>query len=177
MSEAEVAAALGGHMPRLYAVVDAARDPEVLAWVERSGLAYQCLFQGEKAKSLREEAPWLLSFGRDKAALEDLVDKFHDRAMVAYVVSSEPFFAVRRHLRRIQRVQTEDGRVLYFRYYDPRVARVFLPTLDDKQLRWMFGKVVERWLFEAPERGGLMDFRVVGEDGAAPSVLPETIVA
>ena len=45
--------ALTQHLPRLYAVVDPARDPEVLGWLNEVRLPFQCLFQGEKAKTSR----------------------------------------------------------------------------------------------------------------------------
>jgi hypothetical protein len=38
-------------------------------------------------------------------------------------------------------VQTEDKEELYFRFYDPRVLRIFLPTCDEDQLNEFFGPV------------------------------------
>jgi hypothetical protein len=38
-------------------------------------------------------------------------------------------------------VKKEDGEQLYFRFYDPRVLRVFLPTCDRQQLSDFFGPV------------------------------------
>jgi hypothetical protein len=34
-----------------------------------------------------------------------------------------------------------DGKLLYFRFYDPRVLRRFLPTCDAEQLRQLFGPI------------------------------------
>jgi len=155
---------LARHLPRLYAVVDPAREPQVLEWLGGSGLPFQCLFQGEKAKSLAEEAPYLLHFGNDVDALRSLVEAHHDSATVIYLVSDAPFYAVRRHLRRIQIVRTEDDQSVFFRYYDPRVARVFLPTCDDEQIRWMFGDVVERWLCETEEEAHLLEMQVTRDE-------------
>ena len=137
----EVAGVLAGHLPRLYAVVDPARDPKVLDWLNEARLPFQCLFQGEKAKTLAEEAPYLIHFGQDGGAVQSLVQAHHGQAAVTYLVSDAPFYVVRRHLRRIQMVKTDDDETLYFRYYDPRIARVFLPTCDEEQIRWMFGEV------------------------------------
>lgn len=165
-----VVAALTSHLPRLYAVVDPARDPKVLDWLNDVHLPYQCLFQGEKAKTLAEEAPYLVHFGQDAAALQKLVEAHHDGAVVTYLVSDAPFYAVRRHLRRIQMVRTEDDQTLYFRYYDPRIARVFLPTCDEEQIRWMFGDVVDRWLTEGSDEAGLLAHYVASDEGEAVSV-------
>jgi hypothetical protein len=38
-------------------------------------------------------------------------------------------------------VKTEEGEELYFRFYDPRVLRIFLPTCDREQLKDFFGPV------------------------------------
>ena len=46
---------------------------------------------------------------------------------------------MRRHLRRFLTVTDEQRRRLYFRYYDPRVLRVFLPACDGSQLQQLFG--------------------------------------
>jgi hypothetical protein len=46
-----------------------------------------------------------------------------------------------KHFRRFLTVNTEDGQKLYFRYYDPRVLRVFLPTCDSAQLSEFFGSI------------------------------------
>jgi len=47
-------------------------------------------------------------------------------------------------------VKTEDGEQLYFRFYDPRVLRVFLPTCDERQLRDFFGPI-DYFLCESEE--------------------------
>ena len=44
-------------------------------------------------------------------------------------------------------VKTEDGEELYFRFYDPRVLRIFLPTCDESQIRELFGPI-EYFLME-----------------------------
>jgi Domain of unknown function (DUF4123) len=167
----DVIGALRGYQPHLYAVLDSARDIEVLAWLRGSGLAYQCLFQGEKAVSLAEEAPYLAQLGDGGEAISSLVGKFHDGGAVSYLVSSAPFYAIRRHLRRIQFVKTEEDETLFFRFYDPRIARVFLPTCDAKQIDWMFGGVVQRWLAEALEPGGLVDLHTEQDESSASAVV------
>lgn len=60
------------------------------------------------------------------------------------------------HLRALMRVQSEDGRELFFRYYDPDVLRILLPTCSPDQLAEIFGPIsalcvpasddADRWL-------------------------------
>lgn len=45
------------------------------------------------------------------------------------------------HLRELTTVETEDGEVLYFRFHDPCVLRVFIPTCTHEQLHELFGPI------------------------------------
>jgi hypothetical protein len=49
--------------------------------------------------------------------------------------------ALRRHLRRFLRVRDHTGQVLYFRYYDPRVLRVYLPTCLRSEISTIYGPI------------------------------------
>jgi len=42
------------------------------------------------------------------------------------------------HLREMAQVRLPDGRIVFFRYYDPRVWRAFFPTCDMPQHRHLF---------------------------------------
>ncbi len=59
--------------------------------------------------------------------------------------STAPLAAVRQHLRRFLVVGTHDGGELYFRFYDPRVLSVFLPTCSAEQLDIFFGPIEAYW--------------------------------
>lgn len=47
----------------------------------------------------------------------------------------------RLHFKKRLRVQTEAGRQPAFRYYDPRVLNIYLPTCTGQELRTFFGPV------------------------------------
>ena len=50
----------------------------------------------------------------------------------------------------------------YFRYYDPRVLRVYLPTCNARELQTVFGPVL-RYLVEDEKPTGLWTFWPEGE--------------
>lgn len=55
-------------------------------------------------------------------------------------------------------VQLEnDGRKVYFRYYDPNILRIFLPTCDPEQSAVFFGPV-RAFTAEDPEQGQTLLF-------------------
>jgi hypothetical protein len=43
------------------------------------------------------------------------------------------------HFKKFLRVKTEDGRELAFRYYDPRVLNVYLPTCTTEEFQTVLG--------------------------------------
>lgn len=138
---------LRGKLPQLYAVIDGARDPEALAWLRGAGLPYQCLYAGQKAIDLADEAPYLLHLGGERTPLQALCEHYGAEPTGIFLTSDRAFYDVRRQLRRFLLVKGPDGETMYFRYYDPRIASVFLPTLDEHQIKTMFGDAISSYVY------------------------------
>ena len=68
---------------------------------------------------------------------------------------------LRSHLRGFLRVKDESGRFLLFRYYDPRVLRVYLPTCLPHELRTVFGPI-SSYLVEDEDGKGVIEFQFDG---------------
>jgi hypothetical protein len=64
---------------------------------------------------------------------------------------------LRQHLRTFLRVTNQRGRRLIFRYYDPRVMRVYLPTCMPAELRSVFGPI-RCYLMESPDADAVLRF-------------------
>ncbi|MCA9621484.1 MAG: DUF4123 domain-containing protein [Myxococcales bacterium] len=174
-SAAAVAAVLGARLPRLYAVLDAARPWGALSWLRGAGLPYQCLFDGQKAVELAEEAPYLVYLGDRRDTLELVTERVWEDFGGIFLESRVPFYEVRRQLRRFLLVQDEDRQVLFFRWYDPRVAAPFLPTLSAKQIRTVFGQAIDAYLYENDDEAALEQATVGDEDGT-PVVAISTLM-
>src|SRR5262249_54263324 len=108
----------------LFAVLDAARNPMVLALLFQAKDRWQSLYEGVEGDRLAAAAPYLVQLPKPSPLLETLARD----AWGIYLTCDQPFEAVRKHLRRFLLVTDEEGEELYFRYYDPRVLRVYLPT-------------------------------------------------
>ncbi|MEM1029099.1 MAG: DUF4123 domain-containing protein [Myxococcota bacterium] len=162
-------------LPSLYAVLDGSRIASLRDWLRAQGVPYQCLFQGEKAETLADEAPYLIAFGTERDVLYRAITSFHDQRAVTFIESSAGFARVRRQLRRLLLVRSTYGEVMYFRIYDPQVARSFLPLCRGKQLEYVFGDVIDTWLMEARIPQGLMAFRRAPA-GAATAVAQAMVV-
>jgi hypothetical protein len=125
----------------LYAVLDAARDPQVLDLLRGSQEEFQSLYEGRQGEELADFAPYVVRVPSQSPLLEALVRKGWGKSWGVYLTCDQPLKELRRHFRHFLIVKLPDGREAYFRYYDPRVLRGFLPTCTADQANEFFGPV------------------------------------
>jgi Domain of unknown function (DUF4123)/Inner membrane component of T3SS, cytoplasmic domain len=159
---ARVVEALRRQSEPLFALLDAARDPRVLELLRASRAESQSLYEGPEGEALARYAPYLVRMaGAGAGLLGELVGEGWGKAWGVYLTSRAPFAEVRRHFRRFLLVKAAGGKELYFRFYDPRVLRVFLPECDPDETRAFFGPVTA-YLLEAGPSGEPLRFREAG---------------
>jgi hypothetical protein len=141
----------------LFALLDAARDVRVLELLRGSTSEYQSLYEGEKGQELDDYAPYLVSLPPDSELLATLVSEGFSRSWGLFLTCDRPFAKVRRYLRKFLLVKNESGRELYFRFYDPRVMRLFLPTCNAAEAAQIFGPI-RSYMVEAVEPETLLRF-------------------
>lgn len=127
----------------LYALLDAARDDRVLELLRESKERYQSLYESQQGEDLANFAPYLVELPKGSTLLDALIKEGWGKSWGVYLTSPKSFEEVRRHFRHFLIVQTEDGKELYFRFYDPRVFRVFLPTCTQRESLEFFGPVAK----------------------------------
>jgi len=125
----------------VYALLDAARDPLVYPAVRACGVKYTSLYAGAIPRELAEVAPYLVRLWREHPFTEELIEAGWGNSWGLFVSSPADLETMRRHLRRFLRVETEEGKKLVFRYYDPRVLRVYLPTCTADELTALYGPI------------------------------------
>lgn len=138
----------GGDEPQLYAIVDGARDERIYPAVQSADVEHCCLYLGELHPELAKAAPYLLKPRPDARFTAWLIDNGWGESWGIFAVTSADMKLVRRHFRKFLMVYDEDRKPLYFRYYDPRVLRIFLPTCTPDELSTVFGPV-EQYVVEA----------------------------
>lgn len=128
----------------IYAVVDCARDDELYPIICRFGPQdATCLFSGAQPRELEAVSPYLVRLtSGDPATRSLLLDYWGDSAFIV-VHSVDPIDVTRRHLKTFLQARMPDGEITLFRFYDPRVMRVFLPTCDTAQLEQIFGRLLK----------------------------------
>lgn len=135
---------------RLFAVLDAAREERVVPFLRTAVDEYDSLYEGLRAETMEDAAPYIVHFGEDSRLLRRLVLTGWGSSWGTYMESPEPLRELRAHFRRILVVTREkDALPMYFRFYDPRVLRGFLPIATTRQIEVVFGPV-ERFFTEAP---------------------------
>ncbi|MGI4828930.1 MAG: DUF4123 domain-containing protein, partial [Janthinobacterium lividum] len=147
----------------LFAVLDAAADPAMLEQLQEylgrePGHTLQSLYEGQGALDLARWAPYLLALPAESTLLGTLLREGWGKAWGCFCTTHVPFSDLRRHLRRFLMVQLEGGPQVYFRFYDPRVLREFLPTATHAELLHFFGPVQE-WLVQGGDPGSLLRSR------------------
>lgn len=153
-----------GAAPRLrtYALIDAARSERILpGLIDREDeVEIASLYQGKLAEDLAEVAPYIAELGSPLQACplaRWLLGTGWGDAWCIYAQSEADFDAVRRHFRKFTMVRRENGEGLIFRFYDPRVLRIFLPTCPPDDLKKLFGPV-ERFVVEGERPGKALTY-------------------
>jgi len=124
----------------VWAVLDCARDPAIYRLLLESRLEFLCLYSGKLPRELEMVAPHMVELLPARELTMRLLEEGWGRGWGS-LAAIDDASALRPHLRRLLRVQDEDGRRLLFRYYDPRVLRGYLPTCRPSELLQFFGPV------------------------------------
>jgi hypothetical protein len=86
-------------------------------------------------------APFLFTYPQSQEFADFVLQEGWGDSWGIWVDSYADFESLWKHFRKFLTVMTEDSQQFYFRFYDPRVLRIFLPTCDVYQLKDFFGPV------------------------------------
>ena len=145
-----------------YTILDAARDDKIYPELVNSDIESLCLYLGEKAVELATVAPYLLELKREDPFTQWVLNNGLGKSWGIFLQSSAPFKELHRHFRKFLMVHDEEGTPFYFRYYDPRVLRVYLPTCNESELQTVFGPV-SHFFIEGKEENQVIEFSCTEE--------------
>jgi hypothetical protein len=109
-------------------------------------LEYYCLYSGPLTPALEMAAPYLVQLEYDDRDTRHFLRSAWGNHWGVFLKCASHANSLRRHLREFLVVRDPEGNRLVFRYYDPRVLRVFLPTCTPDQLRTFFGPIEALWM-------------------------------
>ncbi|EPX80265.1 DUF4123 domain-containing protein [Litoreibacter arenae] len=144
-TEADLARATGGDTGKVpplhtYAVLDAAKVTNLPEMLDASGLEHRCLFKGDAYDELKDVAPWIARleegnrFTRNLFTRSDVPWHMWDSEPGIYVRSCGTFDAMWKHFRKFTKVQDEQGKWFYFRFWEPNAFIHLLEQPDTKRL-------------------------------------------
>lgn len=133
-----------------FALIDAARNPTIYPTLLEADCAWCSLYRGESVHRLADSAPYLVQLDWQSRFTLWLLEEGWRESWGVFLTSCASLTALRQHFRRLLMVEIPDGRIVYFRFYDPRVLRTFLPTCLPVELDGVFGPV-DRFLVEDEE--------------------------
>jgi hypothetical protein len=124
-----------------HALLDAARMLDQMDVAKKLNPGHDSLYRGRSEEALAIVAPYLFSYQEGTEFAGWLASKGWGDSWGVFLYSEASMAELHRHFCKFLLVKTEEGQELYFRFYDPRVLRIFLPTCDEEQLREFFGPV------------------------------------
>lgn len=125
-----------------FAVLDGASVPDLLENLYRDERDYVCLYRGDLQTDMAEVAPYLVRLDPNSELTDWIIGQGWGKHWGIFALSLADLKPMRLHFRRFLIVHDGHGKPLLFRYYDPRVLRVYLPTCNAEELTTVFGPVM-----------------------------------
>lgn len=149
---------------RVYAILDGASIENLLLGFDEHEPDYFCLYQGNLPHDVEETAPYLVHLEKESSFTKWILENGWGKHWGIFAVSKKKIKAMRKHFRSFIRVKDPDGKRLFFRYYDPRVLKVYLPTCNKDELETLYGPVI-CYIQEGDEPETLLKFRPDDSNG------------
>lgn len=143
-----------------YAVLDGAAIPNLLAKLGDDSAEPVCLYRGELIPDLAQVAPYQIRLEPGTPLTQWVLEEGWGQHWGIFVLSPADWRTMREHLSSLTMAYDPEVQPLYFRYYDPRVLRSYLPTCTADELSTLFGPI-SRILCE-DEHGDLLSYSVSG---------------
>jgi hypothetical protein len=141
----------------VFTILDGARDSRIYGALDGCYQEKRCLYSGDLPWQLQMTAPYLVKLDQDDRFTTQLLDNGWGGSWGVFLRTETGSQHLCKHLRGLLRVKDEAGRRLIFRYYDPRVLRIYLPTCRPLELETVFGPVAA-YLAEGERPSELIEF-------------------
>lgn len=156
-----------------YAILDGSSIPDLLAHLHDDKPEFACLYRGELEPDMAVVAPYLVRLKDGAPFAEWVLAEGWGRHWGIFMQARSDLTKLRQHFRQFLRVKDPEGNPLYFRFYDPRVLRLYLPTCNEEELAFVFGPL-RVYVCEGPVISELLAFLFDGQQlkAAKTALLP-----
>lgn len=133
-----------------YAILDAAKVVNFTTMLSASKLQYKCLFKGEAFDELKEVAPYIVQLEENNDFTRNLFSHEPDKTVPWFMWDQEPGIYVRsrtdlntmqRHFRKFTKVQDENGKWFYFRFWEPQHMQACFELFTVTELASVFHNI------------------------------------
>lgn len=126
-----------------YAVTEAARDESILQFIHQNSEIMHCLYSGDTRIRLANYAPYLFRIDLGNPIIRRFLAEGWGHGGYILLSSASTVQDILIQLRKTLIVRSEAGKNLYFRFYDPRVLRSYLPLCSQDDVSKLMGKQIE----------------------------------
>jgi hypothetical protein len=126
-----------------YIVTEAARDEAILEFIQSNSQISHCLYSGNTQIRLARYAPYLFRADLGDPAIRRFINDGWGESWYILLSSRSHVQQIVTQLRKSLIVSSESGKDLYFRFYDPRVLRSYLPLCTQDDLSKLMGESIE----------------------------------
>ena len=151
-----------GQQATVFAILDGASVRDLPANLASFDPEHICLYRGELEPDMSEVAPYLAILEHDAHFTNWVLSNGWGNHWGIFGIAQAGLPILRKHFRHFLMVSDDTGKSLFFRYYDPRVWRDFLPECDSDELNTVFGPVIS-YLVEDENPKVANRFAVVGK--------------
>jgi hypothetical protein len=129
-----------------YALIDCAAtsafidDHEIYARLNRPDVEKHSLFPGPNARSIDQVAPYVVRLDDQPWLHAWFLEHGWGRNWAVFFASGASIQTLLDHLRQLFDIQTENGRKVFFRFYDPQILGQFIPLLDPPEAGLFSGR-------------------------------------
>jgi hypothetical protein len=146
---------------RVYALLDGASVSGLLDRLYGAQRPqFESLITGDLTADMAEVSPYLVALERQTEFADWVITQGWGNHWGLYAVGRADLRATWFHLRTLVHVHGPDAKPMLFRFYDPRVLRMFLPTCTPEQVKEMFG-TLDRFVAESDTPGSALIFTQV----------------
>ncbi|HXB43158.1 MAG TPA: DUF4123 domain-containing protein [Puia sp.] len=115
------------------------------------------LYKGRSEEALASVAPYIFSFPHSEEFSDFILRNGWGNSWGIFAYTAQSIEDIFHHFRKFLFIKTQDEKQFYFRFYDPRVLRIFLPICDTDQILEFFGPI-EKFILEGEAKEDAMEF-------------------
>lgn len=158
---------------KCYAVINAAQSPFFPSLFQTEGIHYACLFQGEKAQTHAQNAPYLVSLTKGHDILPRLFCRsgenyakginYGERNIGIFFHSHADFDELLKHFRKLLILPDYTGHFYTFRFFDPITLERYLDRLQNypTKLATFFNGAMIKKIFCIKQGDELIEFEPI----------------